>query len=125
MRSLLPAFLFAFVTTRALAQPTLGAAALNPLPGESYTVYFCDYADPGFSGPGQTWDFTSLPCTPEPPSTYLDPGGNPWFPTATVMFDDVYLEGTSIALIELGFAAQGPDIMTCTDPLQLFAYPMT
>ncbi|MEO8589355.1 MAG: T9SS type A sorting domain-containing protein [Flavobacteriales bacterium] len=123
--SLLPTLLFALAGLPAHAQPVLGPGALNPLPGESYTVYFCDYIIPGFGGPNQTWDFTAIACTPELPGTYEDPAGNPWFPTATVMFDDVYLEGNSTALLELGYSAPGPDLMTCTDPLQLFVYPMT
>jgi hypothetical protein len=121
----LTASLFSLSMVHGYAQPALGPGALNPLPGESYTVYFCDYINPGFGGPDQTWDFTNIVCTVEPPGTYEDPAGNPWFPSASVVFDDVFLEGNSTALIELGFAAPGPDIMTCTDPLQLFMYPMT
>ena len=123
--SLLLSVLFVTTGMTALAQPALGPGALNPLPGESYTVYFCDYISPGVGGPAQTWDFTGMACIAEPPGTYEDPAGNPWFPTATAVFDFFYLEGSSNALLELGFSAPGPDVMTCTDPLQLFAYPMT
>ena len=123
--SLLFSPLFAIAGVTAVSQPTLGPGALNPLPGESYTVYFCSYTTPGFGGPNQTWDFSGIACTIEPPGVYQDPAGNPLFPTATAMFDFFYLEGSSSALLELGFSAPGPDVMTCTDPLQLFAYPMT
>src|SRR5204862_3295637 len=102
MKSPLLALLLATMVQLVRAQPALGPGALNPLPGESYTVYFCSFISPGSAGPNQTWDFSAIECTPEAPGTYEDPAGSPYFPTATVLFDYMYLEGNSTALVELG-----------------------
>lgn len=126
---LLPALLLSFGLS---AQVTLTYAVHGWQPGDNYNFVPCDTVgvNPGSSGTGQTWNFSTLNENGTPStSSYVSPGSTPYsssFPTATCAngaSSSYYFYTTNsggISIVGLGTAAY---IMTYSNPDQLITFP--
>ncbi len=115
----------------AMAQPTLGAGSVTPLPGEQVFFVASAYAAPGPGGASQTWNFTSLPAVNNNLVSYVSvaqTGLGSTFPNATVAQDEgggdyIFFRGTATAFEEDGFSVSGTT-GTCADRLTYVSYPL-
>lgn len=115
----------------AMAQPTLGAGAVTPIPGEQVTFVVSEYSAPGSGGPSQIWDFASLPSVGTNTVSYVSlaqTGLGGTFPNATVAQDEtggdyIFFRGSATGFEEDGFAVGG-FTGTCSDRLTYVSYPL-
>lgn len=116
----------------AMAQPTLGAGSVTPLPGEQVLFVASDYAAPGAGGPSQNWNFAGLSSVNNNLVNYVSvaqTGLGGTFPNATVAQDVgggdyIFFRGSATAFEEDGFSVSG-STGTCIDRLTYVSYPLT
>ncbi len=117
--------------TLIVAQPTLIAGSVNPVPGDALTYSSADFVEPGIPGAGVTWDFAALSTIGSNTFTYVTPGStglSTTFPDATVAQDEgggayFFYRADATGYKDFGFTLSGYTCV-CSDPLLMLAYPM-
>ena len=117
-----------FCYTAALAQVTLVPGDISYVPGESFPEAICSWVAQGPSGPGQSWDFSSLMSIGSFTSNWITPFPN--YPTATVAFNSqslsMHYEATPAAFRHLG-TYEGISLTSTrySDPADEVRYPFS
>lgn len=126
------AFLLLITASSALAQPTLEAGAIDPVPGEVLSFSGCTFVQQGPSGAGIDWDFTTLNVVNSTTLNYISleaSGLASRFPTANVIQDngggDLVVYRSSAAAYEQLGSASPDDTATCADPFLIMSYPFS
>lgn len=120
------------ISSASFAQPVLTATGINPVIGESSTSYTAAYVAPGGSGPGQTWNFSSMSGTSTGLTSVVAPSSTPHaasFPNANISFYNPtsayasYYKTSTTALQNYGTA--GTVVIPYTNPEDMLHFPFT
>jgi hypothetical protein len=114
-----------------IAQPTLTAAGINSVIGESFTFYNTSYISPGNSGANQTWDLSTMSGTSGGLTTAVAPSSTTngsSFPNANVAWSSStgvsYLKTSATALQNYGTSSSAT-VMAYTNPEDFLHFPFT
>ena len=112
------------------AQPTLTQATNSFTIGQSLTLNYSPYTDPGSAGPNQTWDFTALAVDSTTTVQWVDPAttaSGALFPQATIaeLWDVTsFSDQDATGLYVQGTDEQGT-IVALTDTRRALMWPLT
>jgi hypothetical protein len=114
-----------------LAQPTLTATGINPIIGESFTLFTAAYISPGSAGAGQTWNLSSLSGTTAGASNMVLPSSTTngaSFPSSNVAWSNPtagtvnYYKTTSSNQQNYGVVS-GATVIPYSNPEDLLHFP--
>lgn len=121
----------ALMCSVSLAQPVLTATGINPVIGESFTLFNTGYVSPGNSGANQTWDLSSMTGTSGGLSTIVAPSSTTngaSFPNANIAWNnttggsDSYFKTSSTALQNYG-VSNSSVLMPYSNPEDVLHFP--
>ena len=127
---LLTLFTAALSSAALSAQPTLTQATNGFTIGQSLSLNYSPFADPGFAGPNQTWDFASLVVDSSTTVQWVDPAtttSGALFPLATIaeLWDVVsFSDQDATGLYVQGSDEQGT-VVALTDTRRALMWPLT
>ena len=120
-------------SVNAIAQPSLTAANINPVNGDSYTLVTSVYpASPGASGAGVTWNFSTLPNVSSAAFSFINPVssiyGNTNFTSAAVSALKTpdtcyYFNPGPASMLYMGIQVNATDYYSYSDPEVMLNYP--
>jgi hypothetical protein len=123
---------FLAAATVSIAQPTLTATGTNPVIGNSFTYTGTGYFNPGASGAGQTWNFSTLSGTTGGASNCVSVASTPngaSFPNANIAFNNTgtsnysYFKTSSAAYQSYGNVSSAGVVMSNSNPEDFLRFP--
>lgn len=117
---------FVFIS-RANSQPTIQSTGINPIVGEAFTIYSCDWISEGNSGANETWDLSTMQTNSSYDLTIAAATGT----TPNANIDNNYggqshmyqFNNTSGQLIYNQLS--GSTMITFSDPMKMLEFPLT
>lgn len=117
---------FVFVS-RANSQPTIQSTGINPIVGEAFTIYNCDWVSEGNSGANETWDLSAMQVNSSYDLTIAAATGS----TPNANIDNNYggqshmyqFNNSSEQLVYNQLA--GTTMITFSDPMKMMEFPLT
>jgi hypothetical protein len=124
---------FAISAVFSNAQPVLTATGVNPVIGESFTLFNGNYVSPGSAGAGQTWNLSGISGSSAGLTNVVAPSSTTYgssFPTATVAANNTtastvnYYKPTSGAWENHGVVS-GTTVIPYSNPEDFLHFPFS